>query len=251
VIFGFVLLGPLISHAQEFENYNVEFEGRYWYPKLDATVKIVDNNIGTEFNPIDDLGWDDQKGFGEARFQFKFKFFGSHKFNFSFLPMKWDGDQAITQDIQFSGKTYPAGTRVQSEMDIKFYKGGYEYDFIDGWLGFLGVTFDVLVADTRIQLKAPSLGFDQKEDLTVPIPMIGINSRLHLGKYVNLTAKVSGLPAGHYGYIYDLDGSLNINPVKYVGIALGYRFFGLKAEYDDNKLDTKLQGPFAALNIRF
>lgn len=30
-----------------------------------------------------------------------------------------------------------------------------------------------------------------------------------------------------------------------------YRFLGLRAETDDNKLDTKLQGPFAALNIRF
>ncbi len=136
-------------------------------------------------------------------------------------------------------------------MDVKFYKGGYEFDFIDGWLGFLGVTFDVLVADTRIDLKAPSLGLDQKEDLTVPIPMIGVSSQVHLGKYVNLTAKISGLPAGHYGYIYVVDGSLNINPIKYMGISLGYRFFGLKAQYDDNKLDSKLQGPFASLNIRF
>ena len=105
--------------------------------------------------------------------------------------------------------------------------------------------------DAKLQLKAPGSGIDQKEQHTVPIPMIGLNSRLHVGKYLGLTAKISGLPAGQYGYIYDLDGSLDINPIKYVGISVGYRFMGVRAKYEDNLLDIKLNGPFASLNIRF
>jgi hypothetical protein len=248
-IFGFFLLLPCLSWAQETEKYNIALEGRYWYPKLNSTLKIVENDIGTDLNVVDDLGFDEEKGFGEGRLQIKI--FRYHKFNFSYLPLKWDGDKVIAREIQFSGQMYPAGTRVQSEMDIKLFKGGYEYEFFGGWLGFFAATIDVLVADASMQLSAPGPGIDQKEHHTVPIPMIGLNSRQHLGKYVDLTAKISGLPAGQYGYIYDLDGSLDINPIKYVGISLGYRFLGARAKYKDNLLDIKLNGPFASLNIRF
>jgi len=39
--------------------------------------------------------------------------------------------------------------------------------------------------------------------------------------------------------------------VKYVGISVGYRFLKMDLEYDDNKADFKLDGPFAALKVRF
>jgi hypothetical protein len=136
-------------------------------------------------------------------------------------------------------------------MDLKMFKAGYEYDFISGQYGFLGATLDVLVADVHLQLKAPDLAIDEKEDATLPIPLIGLNSRLYLGKWFALTGRASGLPAGGYGYIYDVEGSLDFSPVRYVGVSIGYRFFGAKAEDDDNLVDLKLQGPFASLKIRF
>jgi hypothetical protein len=231
------------------EDYNIEVEGRYWRPNLDATIKIVENDIGTDFNAVDDLGFDDEKGFGEGRVQIKI--FNRHKFNFSYLPMKWDGDQVLTRTIQFSGQTYPVGTRVQSEADMKFFKGGYELDFIVSNYGFLGGTLDLMITDVHVQLRAPSLALDEKEDLTVPIPMVGLIARITPIKWVNLSAKASGLPLGSYGHVFDAEAYLEINPIKYVGISAGYRYFSFLAKYDDNRLDFKLDGPFAALKVRF
>jgi hypothetical protein len=179
------------------------------------------------------------------------KFFDRHKFNFSYLPLKWDGDTVLTRTIQFSGQTYTAGTRVQSEADLKMFKGGYELDFIVGKFGFLGGSLDVMVTNVHAQLKAPSLTLDEKEDFTVPIPMVGLIGRITPIKWVNLTAKVSGLPLGSYGHAFDAEAYLEINPIKYVGISAGYRYFSFLAEYDENKLDFKLDGPFAALKVRF
>jgi hypothetical protein len=256
IIFGALVLvfpWPVFSWAQvdlwHAENYNLELEGRYWKPKLDSTVKIVDNNIGTDVNLVNDLGLEERKDFGEGRLQIKF--FNHNKFNFSYLPLKWDADQVLTRTIQFEGKTYAAGTRVQSDLDLKLFKAGYEFDFLAGKQGFLGLTFDVLVADTNIQLRAASLAIDEKYGKTLPIPMIGVSGRLNLVKWMGFTAKVSGLPAGGYGYLLDAEGSLDINPVKYVGISGGYRFFKAKASYNDNRADYQLDGPFAALKIRF
>ena len=79
-IFGFILLWPAISWPQETEKCNILLEGRYWYPKLNSTLKIVENQIGTDINLVDDLGFDAEKGFGEARLQIKARQY--HKFNF-------------------------------------------------------------------------------------------------------------------------------------------------------------------------
>jgi hypothetical protein len=127
-----VFLWPALSWAEfdlfNAEDYNFELEGRYWYPKLDSTVKIEENSIGTNMNLVNDLGFDEKKGFGEVRFQVKF--LNRNKFNFSYLPMKWDGDKVLTQTIEFNGQTYTAGTRVESQMDTKLFKAGYELDLI-------------------------------------------------------------------------------------------------------------------------
>ena len=249
LIFTAIFFLPALSWAQVGENYTVELEGRYWRPELDSTVRIVDRGIGQDFKVVDDLGFEERQDSGEGRLQIKFA--KRHKINFSYLPLNWDGDKVLTRTIEFNGQIYPGGTRVQSEMDLKMFKAGYEYDFISGQVGFLGAILEVLVADVHLQLKAPDLAIDEKEDATLPIPLVGLNTRLYLGKWFALTGKVSGLPAGGYGYIYDAEGSLDFNPIRYVGISAGYRFFGVKAENDDDSLDLKLQGPFASVKIRF
>ncbi len=248
-LLAILFLSPASSWAQTGEDYNVEFEGRYWKPKLDSTIKMVENSIGTEVEAIDDLGFDEKEDFGEGRLQIKF--FKRHKFNFSYLPLKWDGDRVLNRTIQFNGQTFNAGVRVQSELDLKLFKGGYEYDFIVGDHGFLGGAIDVMVADTHVQLKAPISAIDQTEDVTLPLPMVGLIGRVYPIKWVNLTAKVSGLPLGGYGHIIDAEASININPIKYVGISAGYRYLDFKAERKDDSVDYRLDGPFLTLNVRF
>ena len=244
-----LFLWPVFAWAQVGENYTVELEGRMWSVKLDSTVKVVQNGIGTDMKLVDDLGFDERKNFFQGRLQVKF--FRKHKFNLEYIPLKWDADKVITRTVQFSGQTYTVGTQVQSSLDLKFLKGGYEYDFLVGSLGFLGGTLDVLVANASVQLKAPALAIDQKEDKTVPIPMIGLIGRIYPIKWVNLTAKASGLPLGSYVYVFDAEASLNINPIKYLGISGGYRYFSTNLKYNDNSLDYKLDGPFVALALRF
>lgn len=240
---------PFFSWAQIGEDYNLEIEGRYWKPRLDSTIKIVESGIGNEFKLVDDLGFDREKDAGEGRLQIKF--FRKHKFNFSFLPLKWAGDKIITRTIEFSGKTYTAGTRVQSKLDLNLFKAGYEYDFLTGQYGFLGAVIDILIGNVGIELKAPELAIQEKEEITAPLPALGLMGRLYPFKWLNITAKVSGLPAGSYGHILDAEVSLHINPVKYVGISGGYRYFEIKGRYNDNSVDFRLNGPFAALLVRF
>ncbi len=245
----FVSLFPVSSWAQVGENYFIELEGRYWRPKLDSTVKVEDNGIGTEIKLVDDLGMESRKDFYEGRAQIKFA--KKHKFNLSYIPIRWEAAKNITKTIQFAGKTYSAGTRVQSKLDLQLVKGGYEYDFLAGKYGFLGASFDVMAANADVELKAPAILLDQEEEQLLPIPMIGLKGRIYPVKWVNVTGSVAGLPLGSYGYILDAEASVTINPVNYVGISGGYRYLRAKAEYQNDLFNFTLDGPFVALNIRF
>jgi len=133
VLLPLVFLWPVFAWAQVGENYTVELEGRMWNVKLDSTVKVVQNGIGTDMKLVDDLGFDERKNFFEGRLQVKFA--GAHKFNLEYIPLKWDADKVLTKTIEFSGQTYTQGTRVQTSTDLKFLKGGYEYDFLAGSFG--------------------------------------------------------------------------------------------------------------------
>lgn len=143
------------------------------------------------------------------------------------------------------------GTRVESKVDLKALKVGYEYDFVSGESGFLGVMLDVLLADASVELNAPALGIKEKEEFTGPIPLLGLIGRVYPVRWVNVTGRVSGVSLGSYGCAIGAEGSLNINPVKYLGTSAGYHYLRAKADYNDDSLDITLTGPFVALNLRF
>jgi len=88
-ILSAVILWPVLSWAQVGENYNIEIEGRYWNPKLDSTVKIVEDGRGTEFKAVNDLGFDERKDFWDGRLQIKFA--RKHKL----FPLKEGGKRSL------------------------------------------------------------------------------------------------------------------------------------------------------------
>jgi hypothetical protein len=250
---AFFLLWPAFSWAAfdlfNAEDYSVELEGRYWNPKLSGTVTIVDNGIGSDIGPVNDLGMDERKGFGEGRLQIKF--LENNKFNFSYIDLKWTAEKNLSKTIFFNGLTYPAGTRVDSRLEAKMFKGGFEYDVLVGKHGFLGLTADVVFFDVAMEMNARSLNQDETAHQTPLLPIVGLNSRWVIVKWVSLTGKVSGLPLGDHGYFLDAEASLDINPVKYMGISVGYRYLKANLSWRDDKSNLTIDGPFAAVKIRF
>lgn len=234
------------------DKFILELEGRYWIPKLSANLKLSDYNVsgveipGTDINVVDDLGIKNENFFS-GRLILKL---GNSKIRFSYLPIRYEGEKAVSIPIDFLGTTYPLGTTVKTELKADMYDLTYEYDAIRGDFGFLGIILGVKYFDLYGKLEAA--GVSEEGEGQAPIPVIGLAGRVYPIKYFNLSGEITGLTVGKAS-IYDAEAALNVNPIKYVGISGGYRIIRLSAEGDNDKdkATLKLHGPFIALMVRF
>ena len=240
-----LFLFPSVAAGQE---YTLEIEGRYWHPQLNSVVNIFDDVINSQVNLVKDLGFDEKKDSGEVRVQVRFS--EKNKINFSYLPLAWNADAVLQETSQFDGQTYTVGTRVQSHLDLKFIKLGYEWDFLTGKNGFLGATFDLLVLDLHMHITEPEFLMEQKYDITFPAPLLGIAGRWNIAGWLSFGGKISGIYGGGYGFVLDSEGSLDLSPVKWLAISGGYRFLELRGGYKGYYGDYQLYGPFLALKLR-
>jgi hypothetical protein len=249
------ILSPYsIAFAEEGvgDKFILEFEGRYWMPKLNANLKLSDYNtmgveiLGTDINIKDDLGIDN-KNFFSGRLILKL---GNSKIRFSYLPIRYEGEKSVTQSVSFGGTTYTANTTVKTELKADMYDLTYEYDAIKGDFGFLGIILGVKYFDLYGKLEASGASEEGKGQ--APIPVIGLAGRIYPIKYINLSGEITGLTVGKAS-IYDAEAALNVNPIKYVGISGGYRIIRFSAEGDNekDKATLRLHGPFVALMLRF
>ena len=244
----FLLVLFLFPSAAAAQDYTLEIEGRYWRPELNSVVDMFDEVIKSRVDLVQDLGFDEKKDSGEVRVHVRF--LEKHKINFSYLPLEWNADTILQTTSQFDGQTYSVGTRVQSHLDLKFIKLGYEWDFLAGKTGFLGATFDLLVLDLHMRTKEPELSMEQNYETTFPAPLLGITGRWNITTWLSLGGKISGMFAGGYGFVLDSEGSLDLWPVKWMVLSAGYRYLELKGGYQDYQGDFRLYGPFVALKFR-
>ena len=225
----------------------VEIDARYWFTNLSSDVKVTESGLpGTKIDLVDDLGVDDSKGFPEGRVTLGF---GDHHIRYSYMPMSWDGDEIVTQSVNFDGKTYSVGTRVKSNFDIAYHRLGYEYDIVNTLGNKFGVIAEVKYFDIDASLKS-SVNSESKS-LAVPLPAFGVAVQVGLPAFLSVGAEITGITAGNAGNLVDAEASLNLTPAPLVTISAGYRYLGLHAEQGNDELDFKVSGPFAMVRVGF
>lgn len=225
----------------------LKVEGRYWFSNLDSEIKYTEAGImGTEINLIDDLGMDDSENFQEGRITLEM---GNHKLRYAYTPLSWDGQKAITQSIEFGGKTYTATTQVDSSLDLKYHRLGYEYDFLDVLDNKIGVIFEIKYFDIDARLKAT--GIDESTTAKAPIPTIGVTGQVAIPFLFSVGGELSGITLGSRGYLFDGEVVVSYHPLPLITISGGYRILKMKLEEGDDKALFDLKGPFLVLRAGF
>ena len=230
----------------------VEFEGRYWITDLTAEAKIIESGIGTGIDFKDDLGLKDEN-FPDARFTW---YTGAKsKLRLAYTQVAYGGKKNIERTIEFDGKTYTAGTRVITDLDVYYLRFGWAWQFINIANGKvkLGTLIEAKGFLVDISLDAPNLipPVKESEEFIGGLPTVGAALDINPHKIVNIFAEVSGIHAGEYGYFLDGEAGVKIIPIKNLSILGGYRIFYFKAEDDPDFAKLRISGPFVGATLRF
>ena len=242
------LLLPVSSSAFE-----IGARGYYWFPSLDGNVKVDEAaTIGDNINFEKDLGIEDENYPAVEVFLGG----GRHHLSLTYTNIDYSGRNTLTEDIIFNGETYTATSLVESSIEYKMMDFLYQYDFLNlenVLAGFsLGVVLQVKYLDGEVGLKTTTpIDIDEKEDFTLPIPMIGLN--LHIGMLADvLEARLRGTAIGYAGNaIYELMADISWTPLPFLDIHGGYKTFVIDIDEDDVIFDYDMSGPFVAVTLSF
>ncbi len=239
------LLLPVSSLAFE-----IGARGYYWFPSLDGTVKVDEAGIiGTTLDFENDLGIEDENYPSVEVFVGG----GNHHLSLTHTDIEYSSRKTLTREIIYRGETYAVSDLVTSSIEYQMLDLHYQYDLLDLeniLSGFsLGAVFQVKYLDGNVSLKAT--GIDEKEDFTIPIPMVGLN--LHMGILADiLEARVRGTAISYGGNtIYELMADISWTPFPFLDIHGGYKSFIIDIDEDEVVFDYDMSGPYVALTLSF
>jgi hypothetical protein len=245
-----IVFTPCMAFAQR--DVRLEFEGRFWFTDLEGRVKVTEFDIGTDINLKKDLDIKDE-GYPEVRLTW---YTGKKsKIRFAYTQADYEGDANLQRTILFNGTTYNAGTRVVTDLDIKYFRVGWAWQFIniDNGLFKLGTLIEGKGFWAKTRLEAPDLvpALIEKVRFAFALPTIGAALDINPHKMLNIFAEGSGLPAGKYGHMYDAEAGIKLIPIKILSIIGGYRLLEFKVKEDRDFAKARLHGPFVGVTVRF
>lgn len=239
------------SNATVGEKFALEIAGDFWTP--DPAITIATDAL--TFTGNSSIDFVSELGLQQTRFTHvgvTLKAGRKHKLRFAYTPIKYEASATIRRSFVFNGRTYTVGIPVNTTVDWKFYRVGYEWDLVARDRGFLGVLGEVKYNDVTATLASP-IGTETAQQ-TAPVPTIGAIGRGYVVKNLSATVEVSGFkltraPDQVKWVDVDVYGTYNFTPN--IGAMGGYRSIHPTYTVSNDSGDLKLQGPYFGAVIRF
>jgi hypothetical protein len=235
------------------ERFHIEAEAGYWTPS--AEITFASQGLGIPGDSIDvkrDLGVTDQN-FKALAVQLRPA--RSHHFRFQYIPIEYAGSTRIARDLVFNGIRYQANLPVNSSLEWKAYRFGYQYDFIVRNRGFGGFIMEAKYTDVRAQLSTPLLVEFTRQ--RAPIPALGGIARVYVVPNISVTGEVTGFTipdsvGGRYQAHYvDVDVYGTVNFTDNIGVKGGYRSLDLGYHIKDDSGSFVLKGIYFGAVLRY
>lgn len=242
-----------VSDRATGERYHFEVSANFWNPTPE--IIITSEALGIPGSTIDFVG---ELGIEKTRFrQFRavLRPATKHKLRFEYTPIRYEAIGNLSRDIVFNGILYPITLPVETLLDWKAYRIGYEWDFIYRDRGFLGLVLEAKYTD--VQTTLANVIDTQFVHARAPIPAIGIIGRGYLLPNVSITGEFTGfkLPEGidedYRARYFDFDIYGTINFTNNVGVQGGYRSFDVFYRVDDDEGALVLKGMYLGGVVRF
>jgi hypothetical protein len=235
------------------EKFHIEAEAAFWTPSANITFSSAGFGIpGDPINVKRDLGITDSR-FPALSVQLRPA--RSHHFRFQYIPIEYTGSTRIARDLVFNGIRYPVNVPVNSSLDWKAYRFGYQYDFIVKNQGFAGFIMEAKYTDVRAQLATPlQVEFTRQR---APIPAIGGIARVYVVPNISITGELTGftipdsVQGRYHAHYVDLDLYGTINFTDNIGVKGGYRSLDLGYAIKDDTGSFVLKGIYFGAVLRY
>lgn len=237
------------------ENYHIEGAASLWFPG--SNIQLSSESLGIAGDVIDfkhDLGLTDQKF---PALELLLRPARHHKFRLEFIPISFNQTAALPRNIVFNGQLYRLGLSVNSTLDWKAFRFGYEYDFIVKNQGFVGVVTELKYTDVTATLATTTPLINEFDHAKAPIPAIGGIGRYYVVPNISITGELTGfkLPdnivkngSGHY---VDLDVYGTVNFTDHIGVKAGYRSMDLGYVFKTDSGSFTLKGMYFGAVLRY
>lgn len=192
-----------------------------------------DSGSGTDIDMEDDLGL--KASTNVFRFGADVWFKPRQRFDFSIFDLSRSATRDIDQTIIFGDQTYVVDTTVTTDSDLTIAKADYTYAVLDRRQGYLGVTGGLYVMAMKLTLSEASLGTAESEDLTAPLPVIGLRGEYAFNDRVTLRGASQWFSID----VDDTSGSL-----RDIYIGADYRFggrFAMGLAYNDVETNVRAE----------
>ena len=240
------------------DKFHIEGGADLWFPTAELSINAggsgaLEGIPGTDINAKRDLGLVDKR---LPVLNLVLKAARKHRFRVQFIPIKYEQSAILTRTVDFNGQRYTVGLPVNSILDWKQLRLGYEYDFIIKSRGFGGFIIEDKQTDVRVDLATPFIR-PQFARARAPIPALGGIARVWVVPRANITAEVTGFTIpdtveGRYNAHYvDIDVYGTINPTNNVGVKIGYRSLDMNYKFEEDAGAFTLKGFYIGLVARY
>lgn len=241
------------SSGPKSEPYHVEAGFNLWNLTPDFVISSESLGIqGTKINVQADL---DIKKTKKFEFRLELRPTRRNKFRFHYLPLSYNATSTLKADIVFNGIKYPVSTKVDSVLEWKTYRIGYEVDVISRDQGFLGLILEAKYTDANFELTSPfGVEFARAR---APIPAVGAIGRVYIARLASITAEFTGfklpesIDENYQAHYYDWDVYGTVDLTHNFGVRAGYRSLDLGYAAKKDSGDAKLRGLYFGGVARF
>lgn len=234
------------------ERYHIEGSVGMWWPGAEVSISSsAFDRVGTTIDFKNDLGLTDQR-FPELSLVLRPA--KSHKFRFQYIPINYTQSATPTRTIIFNNQRFDITLPVNSSLEWKVYRFGYEFDFLTRNNWFAGFILEAKYTDVQATLTSPFTS--EFAHAQAPIPAIGGIGRYYIVPNVSITGEVTAIKiptvenkyGGHYADV-DIYGTVNWTPN--VGTQIGYRAMDVAYLIKRDTGSMALKGLYVAVVARY
>lgn len=228
---------------------DLDFELFEWFPQLDASARQSANPLDT-IDARNDLGVR-RENFPELRV--KWQPGRKSELRLSYTNWHWRGDNVITRPFTFDNTTFLVNERLLSSTNLNVAKGTYHWQPFVWRRVQLGLLFNVSAIWGDLTITGVNSGTTESVSGAVPLPTVGASLNIQPSDVVGLYGEFSGIAAGEYGNIWELEAGVRLKPDKYFYAFGGWRIVDMDLKDPDTNdfVKFKLDGPFFGVNAGF